>query len=95
MEIELLHAARGDKKKQFDTSTPKGRKELHALFEKLIKGGTAIFLEREKMTLRVKKYDPEKDKIVVEVQRKGRNQLVTTRASRAKATAVAPVAGGC
>ena len=94
MELEILHAARGDKKKKIDTSTPAGRKEAATIIEKLIKGGTAIFLEREKMTLRVKKYDPKLDKIIVEVTRKGKNQLVSTRADKAKTVAVAPVAGG-
>lgn len=94
MEIEILHAARGDKKKKFDTSTPEGRKETAAFMDKLLKGGTAIFLERKKRTLRVKKYDPETDTLIVEVEQRGVNKEVKTRGGRAKATAVAPVAGG-
>lgn len=94
MEIEILHAARGDKKKKIDTDTPAGKKELAALLDKLLKGGTAIFLERKKRTLRVKKYDAETDTLTVEVEQRGVNKEVKTRAGRAKATAVAPVAGG-
>jgi hypothetical protein len=61
MEIEVLHAARGDKKKSIDTNTDKGRQEAAVFLNKMMKQGTAVFLERGKKTYRVKGYDPRKD----------------------------------
>lgn len=95
MEIEILHNVHGDKKKKIDTSTAKGRETAAALIKKLTHGGTALFIERGDHVYRVKGYDEKKDKLIVESDHGGKNKLITTRADRAKAVAVAPVAGGC
>jgi hypothetical protein len=92
MEIEVLHAARGDKKKSIDTNTEKGRQEAAVFLNKMMKQGTAVFLERGKKTYRVKGYDPKKDLLTVALEEK--DKTVTTRGRKAKTTAVAPVAGG-
>jgi uncharacterized membrane protein YkoI len=94
MEVEILHNMRGDKKKAFDTNTEKGRQEAAILLNKLMKQGTAIFLERGKKTYRVKGYDPGKDMLIVDADVKGETKEVRTRGKKAKAAAVAPVAGG-
>lgn len=94
MEIEVLHAARGDKRKQIDTSTEKGRQEAAVFLNKLMRQGTAIFLERGKKTLRVKGYDPAKDMLIVTAEVKGKDKDVRTRGRKGKAVAIAPVAGG-
>lgn len=95
MEIEILHNVHGDKKKKIDTSTKAGRESAASLVKKLLTGGSALFLERGKHVYRVKGYDEKKDKLIVESDHKGKNKLITTRANKAKTTAVAPVAGGC
>ena len=94
MIIDILHNLRGDKRKKVDTSTERGRQEAAVLINKLLKSGTAIFLERGKKTLRVKSYDAEKDMLVVDAEIHGTTKPVKTKASKARATAVAPVAGG-
>jgi hypothetical protein len=94
MEIEVLHAARGDKRKQIDTSTEKGRQEAAVFLNKLMKQGTAVFLERGKKTLRVKGYDPKKDMLIVTAEVHGKDKDVRTHGRKGKAVAVAPVAGG-
>jgi hypothetical protein len=98
MEIEILHNVKGDKRKNFDTSTEKDRQQLSIIINRLMKQGTSIFLERlttkygATKTYRVRKYDPEKDLLLVAVDEQGKT--VTTRANKAKTVAVAPVAGG-
>ena len=93
MEIEVLHARKGDKKKSINTGTEEGRQEAAVFLNKMMKQGTAIFLDRGKgKTYRVKGYDPKKDLLTVALEQKGKT--VTTKAGKAKATAVAPVAGG-
>jgi hypothetical protein len=94
MEMEILHTMRGDKKKKFDTATEAGRKEAKALIDKLLKSGTAIFLERKKKTMRLKGYDPTTDSLIVEAEVRGEQRDVRTRGRKAKTVAVAPVAGG-
>lgn len=94
MIVEILHAAHGDKKRNIDTATEKGRQEAAILLNKMFKQGAAVFLDRGKNTYRVKKYDPAKDMLVVEADVKGKTKQVATRGRKAKTTAVAPVAGG-
>lgn len=94
MEIEILHNFEGDKKKKLDTSTPEGRKEAQKFFEKLIKGGTAIFLETKGGTYRVTKYNAEKDRLTVRFDKGNKSREVTTRGSKGRKTAVPPRAGG-
>lgn len=94
MEIEVLHAARGDKQKQIDTSTEKGRQEAAVYLNKLMKQGTAVFLKRGKKTLRVKGYDPVKDMLIVSADVKGKEKDVRAHSRKGKGVAVAPVAGG-
>jgi hypothetical protein len=90
-EIEILHNLHGDKRKKIDTSTEAGRAEAATICKKMLKQGTAIFLERGKKTYRVKDYDPEKDQLIVAHEAKGD---VKAKATKGKKTAVAPVAGG-
>jgi hypothetical protein len=100
MEIDILHAAHGDKKRKIDTSTEKGRQEAAVLLNKMFKQGVAVFLERPttkygaSKTYRVRRYDPEKDLLIIEADVKGKQKELKTRGKKAKATAVAPVAGG-
>jgi hypothetical protein len=94
MDIEILHNLRGDKRKKVDTKTKEGRDSAAALIKKLTEQGSALFLERGKNVYRIKGYDAKKDKLIVETDREGKFQRITTRASEAKITAVAPVAGG-
>ena len=95
MEIEILHNVHGDKKKVFDTSTEHGRQQAAVTINKLMKSGTAIFLERKGgKTYRVKGYDAAKDMLIVDTDLHGKNKEVTTRGKKAKTAAVAPVAGG-
>ena len=92
MDIEILHNLRGDKKRQFDTASEKGRQEMAVTLNRMMKSGTAIFLERGKKTYRVKKYDPKTDILLVEADN---GKSVRASGRKGKATAVAPVAGGC
>lgn len=91
MEVEILHNLHGDKKRQYDTNTEKGRQEMAVLINKMIKGGTAVFLERGKKTFRVKAYDPDKDTLTIEAEN---GKPVKASGRKGKTTAVAPVAGG-
>ena len=70
----------------------KAEQEAAVFLNKLMRGGSAVFLERGKKTYRVKGYDPKKDLLTVAIDEKGKT--VTTRGRKAKTTAVAPVAGG-
>jgi hypothetical protein len=100
MELEILHNVKGDKRKNFDTSTEKDRQQLSIIINRLMKQGTSIFLERittkygATKTYRVRKYDADKDLLIVAVDEKGKTRTVSTRAEKAKTVAVAPVAGG-
>jgi hypothetical protein len=73
MQIEFLNVHRGEHLVNFDTDTPEGRAKLAEEFQRLVKCGTSIFLERAGKegtdTLRVTGYDPGTDKIVVEEPR--------------------------
>lgn len=93
LEVEVLHAARGDKKKSIDTTTEKGRQEAAVFLNKLMKQGTAVFLERGKKTYRVTKYDPNKDLLTVVLDDEGKK--TTAKGKKSKTVACAPVAGGC
>lgn len=70
MQIEFLNVHRGEHLVNFDTDTPEGRAKLAEEFQRLIKCGTGIFLERAGKegaeTLRVTGYDPATDKILVQ-----------------------------
>lgn len=94
LEVEVLHSTRGDKKKDIDTSTEHGRQQAAILLNRLLKEGTAVFLERGKKAYKVKGYDPEKDMLIVNTELHGESKTVTTKAGEAKTTAVAPTAGG-
>lgn len=94
MEMEILHNFRGDKKKNFDTTTEKGRQEAAITINKMLNSGTAIFLERGKKTYRVKGYDPKKDVLTVEAAVRGQDKRVHASGRKSKTAAVAPVAGG-
>lgn len=71
MQIEFLNCHRGEHLVQFDTDTPEGRAKLAEEFERLVKCGTGIFLERAGKegteTLRVTGYDPATDKLLVKI----------------------------
>ncbi len=94
MQIDILHTMEGDRKKKIDTSTEKGRQETAILLNRLMRGGTAVFLERGKKAYRVKAYDPKTDLLTVSADVKGKATDVKTKGSRAKTTAVPPIAGG-
>jgi len=94
LNFEILHNLRGDKRKKVDTKTKEGRETAAALIKKLTSQGSALFLERGKNVYRVKSYDEKKDKLIVEIDRKGKFKAITTRAAEAKVTAVAPISGG-
>lgn len=94
MIVELLHSQEGDKKRNIDTSTEKGRQEAAVLLNRLMKQGTAVFLERGKRSYIVKSYDPVADLLVVTTEVKGKAKTVTARGAKSKTTAVPPSAGG-
>lgn len=96
-DVEILHTVRGDKKKQFDTSTEEGRQETAVFVNRMIKEGTAIFLETEKDTYRIKGYDPKEDRLIVAVHTEaGKTEDVPAKPGKRgrKTTAVPPRAGG-
>ena len=94
MEVEILHATKGDKKKSIDTKTPKGRGEANALLALLAEQKCAVFLERGTKTYRVVGYDPKTDQLIVEAGKSKKKKLIKTAGHKAKCAAVAPVAGG-
>lgn len=94
MEIEILHNMEGDKKKKFDTKTEEGRKDAEAFFKKLLRGGTAIFIETKGGTYRVKDFDAKKNRLTVYFDKKGQRKEVTTKPDKGRKTAVPPRAGG-
>lgn len=95
LELEVLHTFHGDKKRNYDTNTEKGRQEAAIFLNKLMKSGTAILLERGKKTYYVKGYDPKKDQLIVSVERNGESKKVKASGRKSKAVAVPRVAGGC
>jgi hypothetical protein len=94
MEIEVLHNMEGDKKKKFDTKTEEGRKDAESFFKKLMRGGTAIFIETKAGTYRVTKYDPKKDRLTVRFDKGGKSREITAKSTKGRKTAVPPRAGG-
>ena len=94
MEIEVLHTREGDKKHRIDTTTKAGRELASAILKKLMKAGTAILLERGKKTYYVKGYDPEKDQLIITIEKKGKKKEVKASGQKSKTTAVPRVAGG-
>jgi len=98
VEIEVLHSLHGDKKKCFDTHKPEGRKDAEACITKMLREGTALFLERGKKTYRISRYDAKTDKLVVHLEGTGSRtgEYIEKSASPAKGakTAVPPRAGG-
>jgi hypothetical protein len=93
MELEILHNYDGDKKRVLDTATEVGRKETEASIRKMLKQGTAIFLERGKKTFRVTGFDGVKNRLLVRVERRGK-ESVAAKPDRGRKTAVPPRAGG-
>jgi hypothetical protein len=96
MEMEILHALDGDKKKKLDTSTPECRVEVEKFIKRQLKDGVALFLERGEgtklKTYRVTGYDPKKDKLKVRLENKRRE--VNASPDKGRTTAVPPRAGG-
>jgi hypothetical protein len=66
MELSILHSFFGDKEIDFDTESQEGRKKLSETLNKLLRSGTAIFLERADKTYRVTGWDPETDKLLIQ-----------------------------
>lgn len=93
LEVEILHSLHGDKKKCFDTHKPEGRKDAEACITKMLREGTALFLERGKKTYRISRYDAKTDKLVVHLEGLGGREVKASPAKGAK-TAVPPRAGG-
>lgn len=94
MQIEILHTQHGDKKRQYDTSSEKGRQEAAVMINKLFKSGTAILLERGKKTYYVKGYDAAKDCLIIAVEKNGKTKEVKAAGKKSKTVAVPRVAGG-
>jgi hypothetical protein len=93
MELEILHNMQGDKKRVFDTATPEGRRQTQTSIRKMIREGTAIFLERGKKTYRVTGFDDLKNRLLVRVEARGK-ESVRAHAEKGRKTAVPPRAGG-
>jgi hypothetical protein len=91
-EMELLHVRAGDKKKKYDTSDKATREKLQTEIREMVKAGTAVFLELDGDTLRVKDYDAETNKLVLQVDKGEAKKEVS--AENAKTVAVPPVSGG-
>jgi hypothetical protein len=85
-EIEVLHAFAGDKKKKLDTP-----QEQAQFIKKMLREGTAIFLERGKKTYRVTDFDEKKNRLIVRID-DGRR--VAAKPEKGRKTAVPPRAGG-
>ena len=94
MELEMLHVVKGDKKKNLDTLTEKGRKETAVLINKMIREGTAVFLEVGKKAYRVTGYDDKKNRLKVRVESKTRAKEVGVSPDKGRKSAVPPRAGG-
>ena len=94
MEVEVLHAQRGDKKKKIDTGSAAGRKEAETFIKTMLRQGTAIFLERGKKTYRITDYDAKKNHLIVRLEKKGKAVSVGASPAKGRKTAVAPQAGG-
>lgn len=94
MDLEILHATKGDKKWTLDTDTEDGRKNAETYIKKMLRGGTAVFLEVGKKTYRVTGYDAKKNSLKVRVQSKERIKEVSVKPDKGRKTAVPPRAGG-
>ena len=66
MNLSILHSFMGDNEIEFDTTTEEGRKRIGEVLNKLLKAGTAIFLERADKTYRVTGWDPATDQLVIQ-----------------------------
>lgn len=66
MQLSVLHSFMGDKEIDFDTESEEGRKKLGEVLNKLLRSGTAIFLERADKTYRVTGWDPATDKLLIQ-----------------------------
>ncbi len=93
LEIEILHNLHGDKKKCFDTHKSEGRKEAEVCITKMLREGTALFLERGRKTYRISRYNAKTDKLVVHLEGLGGREVAASSAKGVK-TAVPPRAGG-
>jgi hypothetical protein len=98
MEVEILHAQQGDKKKKLDRSTLECRVEVEKFIKRHIREGTALFLERgsgaKVRTYRITGYDPKTDKLKTSLFRKGSVREVSASPDKGRKTAVPPRAGG-
>lgn len=94
MEIEILSNLEGDKKKSINTSTEEGRKAAEQFVKKLLKGGTALFLEVGKETYRIVGYDPKRDALTIQVNKNGKTREAKAKSSHGRKTAVPARAGG-
>lgn len=65
--VEVLNNFTGDNVITLDTDTPDGRQKVKEEFQKLLRSGTAIFLERADKTYRVTGYDPKTDQLKIEI----------------------------
>lgn len=107
MEINMLHAYHGDKKKKLPTTTAEEREKTAEAIIQLKRSGIALFLEKGQDAYPVEGYDPETDQLIITVpfsqaelkmrDQQGRKvKKVKAKAEKAgrKVTGVAPVAGG-
>jgi hypothetical protein len=97
MDIELLHTTAGDRKKKIDTSTAEGCEQAKELIDRLLRQGTALFLERgagkRTKTYRVQGYDPQTDRLICRVEAKG--ALVRASPAKGRVAGVPAIRGGC
>jgi hypothetical protein len=66
MQLSILHSFLGDKEIDFDPDNPEDRKKMGETLNKLLRAGTAIFLERADKTYRVTGWDPETDRLLIQ-----------------------------
>lgn len=71
LRLTCLNNFLGDREQELDTSTEEGRAKAAELMQKLLRAGTAIFLERADKTYRVTGYDPGTDRLLVKVRGMG------------------------
>jgi hypothetical protein len=91
-EIQMLNVAKGHAKIVLKDETPEERKELAKVFNRLLKQGHAVFLERGADTRRIVAYDESRNRWIMEPVRGKKSERVPAEGT--KPVAVAPVAGG-
>jgi hypothetical protein len=94
--LNQLHAQKGDKKLDFDTSSSAGRKSLLAVLTEKAQQRMAIFVNLQGQDYKYVSYNPRTDSLVVEngTNRKGRKQTLKIPAANAQVFLVPPLAGG-